>query len=133
MQCLIGMVFINLAHYYENWEETSPAVSMVNSRFHLCTSLVPRPMIVVFGLGTRLHVCMCTKLENGVLRNSQQPQSAVNGFCEFEAMKTLSSHRAPRCNKYEFRAKMTVSTQIIFEISLLNIVVSTRRIRKMAL
>ena len=27
------------------------------------------------GLGTRLHVCMCTRLENGVLRNRQQPDS----------------------------------------------------------
>ena len=38
-------------------------------------SLIPRPMIVVFGLGTRLHVHMHTKLENGILRNGQQPQS----------------------------------------------------------
>ena len=63
------------------------------------TSLIPRPMIVVFGLGTRLHVCMHTKLENGVLRNRQQPQRVVNGFIdqgEFEAMKTLSDRRAPR-------------------------------------
>ena len=61
-------------------EETVPTVRVVNSRFRLCTSLVPRPMIVVFGLGMRLHVRMHTKLENGVLRNRQQPQSVVNGF-----------------------------------------------------
>ena len=36
------------------------------------TSLVPTPMIVVFGLGTRLHVHMRRKLEDGVLRNGQQ-------------------------------------------------------------
>ena len=35
-------------------EETVPAVRVVNSQFCLCTSLIPRPMIVVFGLGTRL-------------------------------------------------------------------------------
>ena len=29
---------------------------------------------------------------------------------EFEAMKTLSGRRAPRCDKDQFRAKMTVST-----------------------
>ena len=29
---------------------------------------------------------------------------------EFEAMKTLSSRRAPRCDKHQFRAKITVST-----------------------
>ena len=37
------------------------------------TSLAPRPMTVVFGLGMRLHVRMCTTFENGVLRNGQQP------------------------------------------------------------
>ena len=34
-------------------EETVPAVHVVNPGFHLCISLVHRPMIVVFGLGTR--------------------------------------------------------------------------------
>jgi len=34
-----------------------------------CASLAPRPMTVVFGLGTRLHVHMRTTFENGVLRN----------------------------------------------------------------
>ena len=29
---------------------------------------------------------------------------------EFEAMKTLSGRRAPRCDEDQFRAKMTVST-----------------------
>ena len=70
-------------------------------------------MSVVFGLGTRLCVRMRTKLENGVLHNGQQPQSVVNAFVdqdEFEAMKTLSGRRAPRCDKDQFRAKMTVST-----------------------
>ena len=46
----------------------------------LCTIVVPRPMSVVFDLGTRLRVRMRTKLENGVLHNRQQPQSVVNGF-----------------------------------------------------
>ena len=69
-------------------------------------------MIVEFGLGTRLLVRMHTTLENGVLRNEQQPQNVVNGFSdrgEFETMKTLSG-KAPRCVKNQFRAKMTVST-----------------------
>ena len=67
-------------------------------------------MIVVFGLGTRLHVRMHTKLEKGVLRNGQQPQRVVNGFIdqgEFEAMKPLSDRRAPRWDKHQFRAKST--------------------------
>ena len=47
---------------------------------------------MAFDLGTRLHVFMRTKLENGVLRNGQPTRSVVNGFSdqgEFEAMKTL--------------------------------------------
>ena len=45
---------------------------------------------------------------------------------EFEAMKTLSGRRAPRCDKHQFRTKMTVSTLTVCEISLLNVVVVTR-------
>ena len=37
---------------------------------------------------------------------------------EFEAMKTLSGRRAPCCDKHQFRAKMTVSTSTVCEISL---------------
>ena len=69
-------------------------------------------MTVVFGLGTRLHVRMRTTLENGVLhmRNRQQPGRAENSFIdrdEFVAMKTLSGCK---CDKDQFRDKMTVST-----------------------
>ena len=56
---------------------------------------------------------MHTKLQNGALRNGQQPHSVVNAFIdqgEVEAMKTLIGCRAPRCDKDQFRAKMTVST-----------------------
>ena len=89
-----------------------PAVRVVN---HLCTSLVPRPMIVVFGLGTRLHVRMRTKLENGVLTtdSSHRVRVLLMAFIdqgEFEAMKTLSSRRAPRSDKHQFRAKVKAST-----------------------
>ena len=85
----------------------------------MCTSLVPRLTIVIFGLGTRLLLRMRIKLQNGVLHNGQQLQSVVNGFIdqgEFEAMKTLDDRRAPRCDKHQFRAKMTASTQAVFEI-----------------
>ena len=54
-----------------------------------------------------------TKLRNGVLSNGQQPQSIVNAFIDqgkFEAAKTLSDRRVPRCDKHQFHAKMTVST-----------------------
>ena len=51
---------------------------------------------------------------------------------EFEAMKALVGYRAPRCVKDQFCAKMTVSTSTVCEILLLNIVVVTRRMRKMA-
>ena len=39
-------------------------------------------MTVVFGLGTRLCVRMCTTFENAVIRNGQQPGSAVNNFID---------------------------------------------------
>ena len=58
---------------------------------------------------------MCTKLENGVLRNGQQPGSAVNSFIdlgEFEATKTLSGRRALCCDKHQFCAKLTVSSSL---------------------
>ena len=98
-----------------------PAVRVVNLQFHLYTSLAPRPMTVVFGLGTRRHVHMRT-LENGVLHNGQQPQSVVNGFVdhsEFEVMKTPIGRRAPRCDKNQFRAEMTVNTKTICDMLLL--------------
>ena len=56
------------------------ATHMFNSRFCLCTSVVPKSMSAVFGLVTRLHVRIRTTLENGILRNGHQPQSVVNGF-----------------------------------------------------
>ena len=70
-------------------------------------------MTVVFGLGTRLRVRMRTTVENGVLRNRQQPGRAENSFIdrdEFVAVKTLSSCKAPHCDKDQFRDKMMVST-----------------------
>ena len=54
-------------------------------------------------------------------------------YGEFEATKTPIGRRAPRCDKDQFRAKGTVSTSTVCETSLLNIVVVTRRMRKMAL
>ena len=60
----------------------------------------------------------------------QQPGRAVNSFIEkgeFVAMKMLSGHKASRCDKEQFRDKISVSTWIIFEISLLNVVVLTRK------
>ena len=95
-----------------------PAVHTVQvhgqrARFRVSTSLVPRAMTVVFGLGTRLHVRMRTRSENGVLRNGQQSGSAVNSFFDqgkFEAMKTLSGWEAARCDEHQFRAKIKMST-----------------------
>ena len=90
-----------------------PAARLVRSRFHVCTSFAPRPMTVVFGLGTRLHVCICTKLENGVLHNGEQPSRAVKSFIdqgEFVAIKMLSVHGAPQSDKHQFRDKTVMST-----------------------
>ena len=103
---------ISLGHYYGK-RPRQPYTALVNPRFQVCTSLAPRPITVVFGLGTRLSVCMHTTFENGILRNGQQPGSAVNSFIdqdEFGAMKTLSGRIAPHCDKHQFCDKMTVST-----------------------
>jgi len=57
-------------------------LAVLNSQFHVCISLAPRQMTVVFGLGTRLRVRMHTTLENGVLCNRQQPGRAANSFID---------------------------------------------------
>ena len=83
------------------------------AQFQMCAILAPRPMTMVFGLGTRLCVRMRITLENGVLQNRQQPSSAVNSFInqgEFVAMKMSSDCRALCCDKHQFCDKMTVST-----------------------
>ena len=62
-------------------------------RFCVSTSYIPRTMTVVFGLETRRHVRICTRLENGILCNGQQSGSAMNSSFDqdkFEAMKKLS-------------------------------------------
>ena len=73
-------------------------------------------MTVVFGLGTRLRVRMRTTFENGVLRNGQQPGSAVNSFIdlgEFGAMKTLSS----RMGFTKFTQLHVVTSQFVMVIT----------------
>ena len=58
-------------------------------------------------------MCMRTKFQNGILRNGLQLGTAVNSIIdqgEFETMKMLIGRRAPRCDKNQFHAKMTVST-----------------------
>ena len=70
-------------------------------------------MTVVVDLGTRLRVRMRTTLENGILRNGQQPGRAENSFIdqgESVALKTLSGRKAPRCDRHQFCDKMKVST-----------------------
>ena len=84
----------------------------INSRFHVCTSLAPRPMTVVVDLGTRLHVRMHT-MASYTVRNGQQPGRAENSFIdqgELVAMKTLSDCKAPRYGKGQFCDKMTANT-----------------------
>ena len=69
-------------------------------------------MTVVIGLGMRLDVHMRTRLENGVLRNGQQPGSAVNSSFDHsksEAMKSLSGWEAVRSDEHQFRVKIKVS------------------------
>ena len=65
------------------WEETVPALlTSQRSQFCMYTSLTPKPMTVVFGLGTRLHLHMCARLENGVLHNTKcDLHNSVNSIC----------------------------------------------------
>ena len=95
--------------YYDRASCTLPGQLVISQ----CTSLAPRPMTVIFGLETRLRVRMRTTFENGVLHNGQQPGTAENSFIdqgELVAMKMLSGHKPPRCDKDQFCDKMTVST-----------------------
>ena len=78
MQRLTCVVFINLVHYYGKRPCQYSASGQL--AISLVTSLVPRLTTVVFGMGTGLLVRMRTKLQNGVRRNGQQPQSVVNGL-----------------------------------------------------
>ena len=75
------------------------------ARFDACTSLVPKPITVVIGLGTKLDVRMRTRLENGVLRNGQQPGSPVNSHSKFEAMKSLSGWKLRALTNINFVLK----------------------------
>ena len=90
--------------------------------FHMHTNLAPRPMTVVFGLGTRLRirVCMHTALKNSILHNGKQLISAV---C---SMKTLSGSRALR-SVLGWNDDELLATWSVFEISLMNIVVLARK------
>ena len=85
------MVSTCLSH---NYGRDSVSCAGQHGQFHVCTSLVPKPMTAVNGLGTRLDVHMRTRLKNGVLCNEQQSGSAVNSFFDhskFEVMKSPSS------------------------------------------
>ena len=69
---------------------------------------------------------MCACLQNGVLHNGQQLDSAMNNSEraeKFEAMKMLSGCRALCYDKHQFCAKTMVDTLTVFDISLLNTVV----------
>ena len=49
---------------------------------------------------------------------------------EFEAMKTLSGWEAAHCDEHQFRAKIKVSAWTVFELSLFEQVVVTKKERK---
>ena len=61
-----------------------------------------------------LHVCMHTRLENGVLHNEQQSGSAVNSFFDQgkfdEVMKMVSDWEAACYDEHQFHSKIKVST-----------------------
>ena len=97
----------------------------------LYTSVVPKPMLMVFSLRTRLHVHMHTNLQNSILHNEKLPVLwCFADHDDFEATKTLNGSRALCWDKHQFHAKMTVSTETI---SLLNIMTLARKNTKRAL
>ena len=104
MECL------TFAHYYRKklcQPCVMPAGQLAITLMYLSSSQT------LFGLGMKLHVHMCTKLENGARHNEQEQGSAVNNFInqgEFEATKMLSVHGAPHCDKHQFHAEMMVSS-----------------------
>ena len=62
------------------WKGLCQPCAWLTHDFACAHSLVPRPMLMPFDLGTRLHVHMHTNLENGILHNGPPPQSVANGF-----------------------------------------------------
>ena len=91
--------FINLAHYCGKRPCQPRAVNFA-------WALVSFPDRWAWYLAWELDLCarMRTKFNHRVLWMAFIDQG------EFEAIKTLSGRRAPRCDKDQFRAKMTVST-----------------------
>ena len=87
------MQSLNYIGLNDFFSSTSPTAQQETSQ------LISQSLTAVYGLETRLHVCMRIrkKLENDILCNRQQLLSVVNGFTdqgEFEVMKMLSGHRA---------------------------------------
>ena len=87
------------------------AARLVNSWFHVCTSLAPKTSDYGFWFGDETTCALAYNIRKlGVLRNGQQPGRAMNSFInqgEFVNMKTLSGRRAPSCDKHRFCDKMT--------------------------
>ena len=85
-------------------KETVPAMCVVNLQF--ACALVSFPMIVVFGLGMGLHVCMCTKLEKW--RPSQR--TATTECYEWLLLTRLNF------SVHQFCAKVTVTLNCLRDI-----------------
>ena len=79
MQHLTYVVSMNCFHYYGMCTGRD-RLSCAYYAPRVCTNLAPRPMTVIFGLGTKLHLRMHTRLENGVLRNRYQLGCAVSSL-----------------------------------------------------
>ena len=117
---------------YKTTKQTllQPCHNLVQACYFCIGSVVFRPMLVVFSLGMRLRVHMHTYLQNGILRNEQQPQSVVMLYWLgwIWSYKGAEWSRALRWDKHQ--SKMTVSTQTVFKM---NIVALVRKNTKMAL
>ena len=111
MQRLTCVMFTNLVHYYSKRPCQCSASGQL--AISLVTSLVPRLMILLFGMGMRLLVRMCTNYKMASFATDSSHRVLRIAFIdqgEVEAMKTPIGCRDPRCDKDQFCAKMTVST-----------------------
>ena len=103
MQRLTYVVFISLAQCRGGKRQCQPCVLPTGD---LACSLASRPMTVSLWSGKETSYAHAYKIRKW--RPSQRMAFTDQG--EFEAMKTLSSCRAPRCDQHQFHIKMTVST-----------------------
>ena len=114
MQRLTYVVYMSLSHNHGK----RPPVVLVNPRMisRACTSLVPKPMTVVVGLGTRLDVCTRTinhSIRQKCPRRSRTLPPDLSSLADLRSSlfnKVLAASRLSCCSKRREIALLPVST-----------------------